>query len=139
MEKTMKLTNEEMSGMKLVIEHYQEKLNGMNTYIDPRIAYLFGRNHRILRSQLQDYEEQEEILLRQYGSIKQDKNDPKKTYYSINRTENPENFDTFKQEHNKLLNIEHEVTLFTEDFSSFDHPFNFKDLCCLWFLMSTEN
>ena len=135
MEKTMTVKNKDISYFIITIKEYQKKLTQANTYVDPRIAYLFGRNLRILENDIQDFEEGRDELLRQYGSVKVDPENPNKTYYAINRKENPENFDIFKAELSKLENIEHEVTLFTENFDEFETPFSFENLCDLWFLM----
>lgn len=139
MEKTMKVKNKDISYFIATIKFYQQKLTKANKYIDPRIAYLFGRDLRILENEVQDFEEAKDELLRVYGSIKTDPEDSNKTYYSISKKENPDNFDRFKEEVDKLGNIEHEITIFTENFEEFDNPFTFEDLCQLWFLMDREN
>ena len=135
MEKTMIVKNKDISYFIITIKEYQKQLTKANTYVDPRIAYLFGRNLRILENEIQDYEDGKEELLRQYGSIKTDPDNPNKTFYSINRIENPDNFERFKEELNKLGDIEHEITIFTENFEEFENPFSFENLCDLWFLM----
>lgn len=139
MEKTMKVKNKDISYFIATIKFYQQKLTKANKYVDPRIAYLFGRDLRILENEVQDFEEAKDELLRVYGSIKTDPEDSNKTYYSISKKENPDNFDRFKEEVDKLGNIEHEITIFTENFEEFDNPFTFEDLCQLWFLMDREN
>lgn len=139
MEKTMKVKNKDISYFIATIKFYQQKLTKANKYVDPRIAYLFGRDLRILENEVQDFEEAKDELLRVYGSIKTDPEDANKTYYSISKKENPDNFDRFKEEVDKLGNIEHEITIFTENFEEFDNPFTFEDLCQLWFLMDREN
>ena len=58
-----------------------------------------------------------------------------KTFYSVDRIENPDNFERFKEELDKLGDIEHEITIFTENFEEFENPFSFENLCDLWFLM----
>lgn len=135
MEKTMIVKNKDISYFITTIKEYQKQLTKANTYVDPRIAYLFGRNLRILENEIQDYEDGKEELLRQYGSIKTDPDNPNKTFYSINRIENPDNFERFKEELDKLGDIEHEITIFTENFEEFENPFSFENLCDLWFLM----
>lgn len=135
MEKTMIVKNKDISYFIITIKEYQKQLTKANTYVDPRIAYLFGRNLRILENEIQDYEDGKEELLRQYGSIKTDPDNPNKTFYSINRIENPDNFERFKEELDKLGDIEHEITIFTENFEEFENPFSFENLCDLWFLM----
>lgn len=135
MEKTMIVKNKDISYFITTIKEYQKQLTKANTYVDPRIAYLFGRNLRILENEIQDYEDGKEKLLRQYGSIKTDPDNPNKTFYSINRIENPDNFERFKEELDKLGDIEHEITIFTENFEEFENPFSFENLCDLWFLM----
>ena len=135
MEKTMIVKNKDISYFIITINEYQKQLTKANTYVDPRIAYLFGRNLRILENEIQDYEDGKEELLRQYGSIKTDPDNPNKTFYSINRIENPDNFERFKEELDKLGDIEHEITIFTENFEEFENPFSFENLCDLWFLM----
>lgn len=135
MEKTMIVKNKDISYFIITIKEYQKQLTKANTYVDPRIAYLFGRNLRILENEIQDYEDGKEELLRQYGSVKTDPENPNKTFYSINRAENPDTFERFKEELDKLGNIEHEITIFTENFEEFENPFSFENLCDLWFLM----
>ena len=135
MEKTMIVKNKDISYFIITIKEYQKQLTKANTYVDPRIAYLFGRNLRILENEIQDYEDGKEELLRQYGSIKTDPDNPNKTFYSINRIENPDNFERFKEELDKLGDIEHEITIFTENFEEFENPFSFENLCDLLFLM----
>lgn len=135
MEKTMIVKNKDISYFIITIKEYQKQLTKANTYVDPRIAYLFGRNLRILENEIQDYEDGKEELLRQYGSVKTDPENPNKTFYSINRVENPDNFERFKEELDKLGDIEHEITIFTENFEEFENPFSFENLCDLWFLM----
>ena len=135
MEKTMIVKSKDISYVIITIKEYQKQLTKANTYVDPRIAYLFGRNLRILENEIQDYEDGKEELLRQYGSIKTDPDNPNKTFYSINRIENPDNFERFKEELDKLGDIEHEITIFTENFEEFENPFSFENLCDLWFLM----
>ena len=135
MEKTMIVKNKDISYFIITIKEYQKQLTKANTYVDPRIAYLFGRNLRILENEIQDYEDGKEELLRQYGSIKTDPDNPNKTFYSINRIENPDTFERFKEELDKLGDIEHEITIFTENFEEFENPFSFENLCDLWFLM----
>ena len=135
MEKTMIVNNQDISYFIITIKEYQKQLSKANTYVDPKIAYLFGRNLRILENEIQDYEDGKEELLRQYGSIKTDPDNPNKTFYSINRIENPDNFERFKEELDKLGDIEHEITIFTENFEEFENPFSFENLCDLWFLM----
>ena len=83
MEKTMIVKNKDISYFIITIKEYQKQLTKANTYVDPRIAYLFGRNLRILENEIQDYEDGKEELLRQYGSIKTDPDNPNKTFYSI--------------------------------------------------------
>lgn len=131
----MIVKNKDISYFITTIKEYQKQLTKANTYVDPRIAYLFGRNLRILENEIQDYEDGKEELLRQYGSIKTDPDNPNKTFYSINRIENPDNFERFKEELDKLGDIEHEITIFTENFEEFENPFSFENLCDLWFLM----
>ena len=131
----MIVKNKDISYFIITIKEYQKQLTKANTYVDPRIAYLFGRNLRILENEIQDYEDGKEELLRQYGSIKTDPDNPNKTFYSINRIENPDNFERFKEELDKLGDIEHEITIFTENFEEFENPFSFENLCDLWFLM----
>lgn len=138
MEKTMTVKNRDISYFISIIKEYQKKLTDANIYVDPRIAYLFGRNLRILENEYQDFDNAKADLLQQYGSIKTDLDDPNKTYYAISRSENPENYETFLKELDKLSNIEHEITLFTENFDEFDNPFTFEDLCSLWFLLDKE-
>lgn len=138
MEKTMTVKNRDISYFINTIKNYQKKLTDANIYVDPRIAYLFGRNLRILENEFQDFDNAKADLLQQYGSVKTDPDEPNKTYYAISRTENPENYDTFLKELDKLSNIEHEITLFTENFDEFDNPFTFEDLCSLWFLLDKE-
>lgn len=135
MEKTMIVKNKDISYFITTIKEYQKKLTQANTYVDPRIAYLFGRNLRILENEIQDFEDGKEDLLRQYGSVKTDPENPNKTYYAINRIDDPDNFNRFKEELDKLGDIEHEITLFTENFEEFENPFSFENLCDLWFLM----
>ena len=135
MEKTMIVKNKDISYFIITIKEYQKQLTKANTYVDPRIAYLFGRNLRILENEIQDYEDGKEKLLKQYGSVKTDPENPNKTFYSINRVENSDNFERFKEELDKLGNIEHEITIFTENFEEFENPFSFENLCDLWFLM----
>lgn len=138
MEKTMTVKNRDISYFINTIKEYQKSLTEANIYVDPRIAYLFGRNLRILENEFQDFDNAKADLLQQYGSVKTDPDEPNKTYYAISRTENPENYETFLRELDKLSNIEHEITLFTEDFDEFDNPFTFEDLCSLWFLLDKE-
>lgn len=138
MEKTMTVKNRDISYFINTIKNYQKKLTDANIYVDPRIAYLFGRNLRILENEFQDFDNAKADMLQQYGSVKTDPDEPNKTYYAISRTENPENYDTFLKELDKLSNIEHEITLFTENFDEFDNPFTFEDLCSLWFLLDKE-
>lgn len=135
MEKTMIVKNKDISYFINTIKEYQKKLTQANTYVDPRIAYLFGRNLRILENEIQDFEDGKEDLLRRYGSVKTDPENPNKTYYAINRVDDPDNFNRFKEELDKLGDIEHEITLFTENFEEFENPFSFENLCDLWFLM----
>ena len=139
MEKTIRAKNKDISYFILTIKYYQKKLTESNQYVDPRIAYLFGRNLRILENEIQDYDEARNDLLREYGTLKTDPDDVNKTYYAISKTENPENYDRFKEELDKISNIEHEITIFTENFENFDNPFTFEDLCQLWFLMDKED
>ena len=131
----MIVKNKDISYFIITIKEYQKQLTKANTYVDPRIAYLFGRNLRILENEIQDYEDGKEELLRHYGSVKTDPENPNKTFYSINRVENPDTFERFKEELDKLGNIEHEITIFTENFEEFENPFSFENLCDLWFLM----
>lgn len=138
MEKTMTVKNRDISYFINTIKEYQKSLTEANIYVDPRIAYLFGRNLRILENEFQDFDNAKADLLQQYGSVKTDPDEPNKTYYAISRTENPENYETFLRELDKLSNIEHEITLFTENFDEFDNPFTFEDLCSLWFLLDKE-
>lgn len=138
MEKTMTVKNRDISYFINTIKEYQKSLTDANIYVDPRIAYLFGRNLRILENEFQDFDNAKADLLQQYGSVKTDPDEPNKTYYAISRTENPENYETFLRELDKLSNIEHEITLFTENFDEFDNPFTFEDLCSLWFLLDKE-
>lgn len=138
MEKTMTVKNRDISYFINTIKDYQKKLTDANIYVDPRIAYLFGRNLRILENEFQDFDNAKADLLQQYGSVKTDPEEPNKTYYAISRNENPENYETFLKELDKLSNIEHEITLFTENFDEFDNPFTFEDLCSLWFLLDKE-
>ena len=134
----MTVKNRDISYFINTIKEYQKSLTEANIYVDPRIAYLFGRNLRILENEFQDFDNAKADLLQQYGSVKTDPDEPNKTYYAISRTENPENYETFLRELDKLSNIEHEITLFTENFDEFDNPFTFEDLCSLWFLLDKE-
>ena len=138
MEKTMTVKNRDISYFINTIKNYQKKLTDANIYVDPRIAYLFGRNLRILENEFQDFDNAKADMLQQYGSVKTDPDEPNKTYYAISRTENPENYETFLKELDKLSNIKHEITLFTENFDEFDNPFTFEDMCSLWFLLDNE-
>lgn len=138
MEKTMTVKNRDISYFINTIKEYQKSLTEANIYVDPRIAYLFGRNLRILENEFQDFDNAKADLLQQYGSVKTDPDEPNKTYYAISKIENPENYETFLRELDKLSNIEHEITLFTENFDEFDNPFTFEDLCSLWFLLDKE-
>lgn len=138
MEKTMTVKNRDISYFINTIKEYQKSLTEANIYVDPRIAYLFGRNLRILENEFQDFDNAKADLLQQYGSVKTDPDEPNKTYYAISKIENPENYETFLRELDKLSNIEHEITLFTENFDEFDNPFTFEDLCSLWFLFDKE-
>ena len=134
----MTVKNRDISYFINTIKEYQKSLTDANIYVDPRIAYLFGRNLRILENEFQDFDNAKADLLQQYGSVKTDPDEPNKTYYAISRTENPENYETFLRELDKLSNIEHEITLFTENFDEFDNPFTFEDLCSLCFLLDKE-
>lgn len=138
MEKTMTVKNRDISYFINTIKEYQKSLTEANIYVDPRIAYLFGRNLRILENEFQDFDNAKADLLQQYGSVKTDPDEPNKTYYAISKIENPENYEIFLRELDKLSNIEHEITLFTENFDEFDNPFTFEDLCSLWFLLDKE-
>ena len=134
----MTVKNRDISYFINTIKEYQKSLTEANIYVDPRIAYLFGRNLRILENEFQDFDNAKADLLQQYGSVKTDPDEPNKTYYAISKIENPENYETFLRELDKLSNIEHEITLFTENFDEFDNPFTFEDLCSLWFLLDKE-
>ena len=106
----MIVKNRDISYFINTIKEYQKSLTEANIYVDPRIAYLFGRNLRILENEFQDFDNAKADLLQQYGSVKTDPDEPNKTYYAISRTENPENYETFLRELDKLSNIEHEIT-----------------------------
>ena len=137
MEKRIKMTNKDIDDSLTILGNIANDVtNGVVTVEDPKFSYFIGRNIRLLKSENDDYVNERNKALREYGEYFEDEKG--NSGYRIN-IKNDDQSKAYENRMRNISGIEHEITVFAvplKTFKEWNLPFAYQ--AALWFLAEED-